>query len=151
MVKRLSPTMFNKIYSIVPRLCVEAIILRDGGKQVVLSKREIEPAMGKWHIPGGTVLMNETLSTAVKRVAREETGLVVRPVYIIGAIEYRDTYAGTGQQPIGVAIECVAYEGEIIGSEQAQDVRWFAELPSMCDMIGEQYMFLVRLMKGDTG
>jgi ADP-ribose pyrophosphatase YjhB (NUDIX family) len=147
MVKRLSPTMFNRIYSVVPRLCVEAVII--DSKNVVLSKRDIEPAKGKWHIPGGTVLMGETLSTAVKRVAREETGLVVRPIYIAGAIEYTSTYKGTGQQPVGVAIVCNAYEGEIIGSEQAQDVRWFSELPK--SMIGEQYAFLITLLKGDTG
>src|SRR6185295_8718349 len=68
-VKRLAKKEFDAIYSLVPRLTVEVVVQTDAG--IVLTRRAIEPAKGKWHIPGGTVFKGETLRQAVKRVARE--------------------------------------------------------------------------------
>ncbi len=64
---------FNEIYSKVPRLCVEAIIRTKDG--VILTKRNMEPASGTWHIPGGTLLMGESLMSGMKRVAKLELGI----------------------------------------------------------------------------
>ena len=46
--KRLSYVEFKKIYSRVPRLSVELVILIPGG--VLLTLRSIEPYMGEWHV-----------------------------------------------------------------------------------------------------
>ena len=75
MVKKLPYKTFKAIYSKVPRLCVEVVLLTQGG--VILTKRSIPPEQGKWHIPGGTVLKNENLEQAVKRVALEELGVKI--------------------------------------------------------------------------
>ena len=53
MAKKISTKLFYKIYSLVPRLCVDIIVKDKRG--VVLSKRDIPPCKGMWHIPGGTI------------------------------------------------------------------------------------------------
>jgi hypothetical protein len=55
----LSHQDFAFIYSKVPRLTVEVIVVVDGG--VVLVKRQEASWQGQWHIPGGTVLYKELL------------------------------------------------------------------------------------------
>lgn len=57
----------------IPSLTVDAIIMYDGG--IVLIKRGKEPFEGYWALPGGFVEYGETVENAVKREAKEETGL----------------------------------------------------------------------------
>ncbi|OQX70986.1 hypothetical protein B6D52_02990, partial [Candidatus Parcubacteria bacterium 4484_255] len=83
-VKKIPFKEYKKIYSTVPRLCVEVILSTDKG--IALTKRDIPPAIGKWHIPGGTVLKGENLKGAVRRVAREEIEENVEIKKMIGII-----------------------------------------------------------------
>jgi len=55
--------------------------------RALLVKRAREPALGEWTIPGGLLEVGETLSAAVERELREETGLIVRVVELIEALE----------------------------------------------------------------
>jgi len=137
MPKRLRPELFNVIYAQVPRLCVEAVIVSEDG--VALSKRDIEPEKGKWHIPGGTVLFGESLKDAVRRVAKEEVGLDVSVGYILGTIEYPRIYQDTAHT-VGLAIVCYVVSGELSGGDEGREVGWFTELPD--NIIQEQGEFL---------
>ncbi len=56
---------------------MSAAILRDG--QVLVVRRAQAPAAGLFTLPGGGVEAGETLTTAVVREAREETGLTIEP------------------------------------------------------------------------
>ena len=98
-IKKLAFKEYKKIYSTVPRLCVEVILLIN--EEIALTKRDIPPAIGKWHIPGGTVLMGETLKKAVERIAHEEMEEKVEIQKILGVI---DEYHFTKyfDQPIGI-------------------------------------------------
>jgi ADP-ribose pyrophosphatase YjhB (NUDIX family) len=58
---------------------VAAVIFRDG--DVLLQRRDDN---GKWGLPGGGVEPGESVATAVAREVREETGLEVEPVRLIG-------------------------------------------------------------------
>ena len=69
MIDYLSHEDFLSIYSRVPRLCVDLIITSEEG--VLLSLRAIEPYLGQWHFPGGTVYKGETIEEAAKRVAKK--------------------------------------------------------------------------------
>lgn len=69
----LSKKEFEYIYNRVPRFCVEAVIKTEKG--IIFTKRNIEPAKGTWHIPGGTVLKGETLVNAIKRIVKLELGI----------------------------------------------------------------------------
>ena len=55
--------------------------------RALLVRRAREPALGEWTIPGGLLEVGETLSEAVERELREETGLIVRVVELIEALE----------------------------------------------------------------
>jgi len=55
--------------------------------RALLVRRAREPALGEWTIPGGLLEVGETLSAAVERELREETGLIVGVVELIEALE----------------------------------------------------------------
>jgi 8-oxo-dGTP diphosphatase len=55
--------------------------------RALLVRRAREPALGEWTIPGGLLEVGETLSAAVERELREETGLIVRVVELVEALE----------------------------------------------------------------
>jgi 8-oxo-dGTP diphosphatase len=57
------------------------------GDRALLVRRAREPALGEWTIPGGLLEVGETLTAAVKREILEETGLTVRVLDLIEALE----------------------------------------------------------------
>jgi ADP-ribose pyrophosphatase YjhB (NUDIX family) len=80
---------YLRIYKKVPRICVELIV--HGPKGVVLIKRgphDDGPGKGTWHLPGKTMLYGETVAQAIRRAAKDETGLRVRVVRFLGYHEY---------------------------------------------------------------
>src|SRR3989337_1057838 len=81
----LSKEEFNKIYSKVPRICVDLIIVKD--KKILLTKRSIHPFKGRWHIPGGGVLHREKIEQAIHRIAKTELGIKVNPKKLLGYLE----------------------------------------------------------------
>ena len=56
-------------------------------EEVLLVRRKVPPYEGRWSFPGGAVEVGETMHEAVVREAREETGLDVRPVELVGAYD----------------------------------------------------------------
>lgn len=134
--KRLPNKEFKYIYGKVPRLCVEVIIQSKDG--IVLSKRDISPAKGMWHIPGGTVLFGESLENAVKRIAKEETGLTIKVLKMISFIEYSPTHALN--HSIGLAFVSNILSGKLRGCYQAKEIEFFKTIPE--NTIPEQEKFL---------
>lgn len=139
--KKLALKEFEYIYSRVPRLCVELIIHTNKG--ILLTKRNIEPLRGKWHIPGGTVLMNETIEQATKRVAKEELGVKIDVKKMLGVIQYH--IKNYFSRPIGLAFLIkITSPGDIQLDRQASNVRFFKIIPK--DTVKEQKLFLNKLL-----
>jgi ADP-ribose pyrophosphatase YjhB (NUDIX family) len=137
---------FDAIFSRVPRLTVEIILRTDDG--VVLTKRSMEPRLGQWHIPGGTVRFGESLIEAVKRVAKDELNVDVEVGKLLGYIEYPKMAAdGYNGWPIGMAFEADIINGELNGSEQGEEVGCFKKTPS--GTISEQARFLNQCVFND--
>ena len=68
-----------------PLIGVGAIMLRRD--RVLMARRGTEPLKGWWSLPGGLLEIGETLECAVRREAREETGLEVRPLGVLEIFE----------------------------------------------------------------
>lgn len=136
----LTKAEFDKIYSKVPRLCVE-VILRSQDGDIWLAKRKTDPAKGLWYTPGGTVLMLELLTDAVKRIAAEElliTEIKSEPK-MIDVIEYNfSTYTGF---PISIAYEISTKQTPQIGLD-GEEIKSFSKLPE--HMIPEHRHFLIK-------
>ena len=126
-VKRIPFEEFKQIYSRVPRLCVEVVLLK--GKSLLLIRRTIEPAVGQWHTPGGTVLKGENLERAVKRVAFEELGIQVQIVDFLGVIEYI-SYKNHYSQDISLAFTVkTKSKGNFKLDGHADKYDFFSKLP----------------------
>lgn len=65
-------------YPARPIVGVGAVIMHEG--RLLLVKRGVEPAKGKWSIPGGVVELGEGVRDAVVREVREECGLDIEIV-----------------------------------------------------------------------
>lgn len=59
-------------------VAVSAVVVRDG--RVLLVRRAKKPALGRWSLPGGHLLLGELLAEGVRRELQEETGLVATSV-----------------------------------------------------------------------
>ena len=68
-----------------PLVGVGGVVIEEN--RALLVRRAREPALGEWTIPGGLLEVGETLTAGVERELREETGLIVRVVELIEALE----------------------------------------------------------------
>ncbi|HUN36226.1 MAG TPA: NUDIX domain-containing protein [Trebonia sp.] len=91
--------------------CVGAVI-KDSGGRLLLIKRGHEPGKGRWSVPGGRIEPGETDQEALVRETREETGLIVAPGSLIGAVRRP---AG----PPGAELDIRDYAAAIVGGELA--------------------------------
>ena len=108
-----------------PKVAAVTLVSKDG--KLVLVRRDIEPARGRWTFPGGYVDRGEVVEDAAIREVREETGLEAELCSLIGLYSQRDT-------PVIVA----AYAGRAVGGclqagPEVQEVALFSpdELPPL--------------------
>ncbi|MGD9501484.1 MAG: NUDIX domain-containing protein [Methyloceanibacter sp.] len=66
-----------------PLLATDCVI-RDGAGRIVLIRRKHEPFKGGYALPGGFVDIGETVEAACRREVREETGLSVGALRLVG-------------------------------------------------------------------
>ena len=103
--------------------------------RVLLIRRGQAPLLGEWSLPGGVLECGETLRDATVREAREETGLVVETVEMLGV--YERIIPGDGGRIryhyVLIDFLCRAVGGEPKAASDAAEVGWFPreELPSL--------------------
>ena len=107
-----------------PIIGVGAIIFR--GDQVLLIQRGQEPSLGQWSIPGGAVVVGETLEAAVKREVLEETHLEVQVLTLVKVLErvFRDSDGRVAYHYVLVDFLCQYLAGELRSDSDAQDTRF---------------------------
>ena len=77
--------MSNREYPERPLVGVGGVVIAGG--RALLVRRGTEPLLGEWSIPGGLLEAGETLAAGVVRELQEETGLTVRVVELIEALD----------------------------------------------------------------
>lgn len=92
------------IFYLDPKVVAGTLFSLDGG--VVLLRRGIEPALGKWSFPGGYVDRGESVQEAAIRETKEEAHLDVRLRSLLGIYSYP-------RSPNVV----VVYASEVMGGE----------------------------------
>ena len=102
--------------------CVGAIV-RDGAGRLLLIKRGHDPEAGKWSLPGGRIEPGETDAQALVREMREETGLIVLPGPLLGAVKR----PGPGGSIIDIRdYAATVTGGTLAAGDDAADARWVA-------------------------
>jgi len=131
-------------------LTVDAIIPYKG--KIVLIKRKNKPYKDYYALPGGIVEYGESVESALRREAKEETGLDVEPYKLIGV------YSQPDRDPRGhfVSICFIALPkgGELKASSDAKEVALFDldSIPKLAfdhnKMIDDAKPYLVKLLEG---
>ncbi len=110
--------------SIVP--AASAIMVNDEG-HILLHRRSDNEL---WALPGGAMNIGESIAETVVREVKEETGLNVKPAYIVGiytnpghVIAFSD---GEIRQEFSLCFYCSIIGGEVQVSEESYEVGFFS-------------------------
>ncbi len=130
---------YKSIYSKVPRATVSLVIKDNDG--ILLTLRTLPSWNNQWHLPGGTILYKEKIKDAVERIAKEEIGVKVKFLKLLGYIEYdnEEKEAGFGTT-VDLGVLCEPLENNFTLNGDASAIHIFKELPT--NIILEQANFL---------
>jgi ADP-ribose pyrophosphatase YjhB (NUDIX family) len=114
-----------KANSLVP---AASAIVTDDEDRILLIRRSDNDL---WSIPGGAMEIGESISETAIREVQEETGLEVKPLYIVGiysnprhVVEYSD---GEVRQQFSICFACQVIGGQIRTSIESTEVRFFTQ------------------------
>ncbi len=117
----------------MPLIGVGAIIVE--GERVVLVKRAHPPLQAQWSIPGGVLEVGELVREAAVREAREETGLTVEAVELLGVYDrvLRDPEQRVQYHYVLIDFLCRRVAGDLAAATDAAEVKWFTQkqLPAL--------------------
>lgn len=108
-----------------PALTVDCVIFDPQGR-VLLIRRKNEPFKGAYALPGGFVDLGETVEAACRREVREETGLQVEDLVLVGV------YSDPDRDPRGHTVS-VAFmtrlpsETPPVAGDDAAAAEWVAD------------------------
>ncbi len=113
----------QKVLLVFASACV-----RDGAGRLLWQRRA---DFGWWGLPGGVLELDESLPECVVREVREETGLGVAPLRLIGVYsspDYDVSYPNGDQvQQVTFCFECRVVGGDLGGDPgETLDLSWFA-------------------------
>ena len=113
---------------LTPLLAVDAVIFFQEG--IVLIKRDRPPFEGSYALPGGFVEVGETVEAAVVREAREETGLAIELLGLVGI------YSNPDRDPRGHVVSAAFLargSGDLAAGSDARSAQVFPlqSLPSL--------------------
>ncbi|NJD52259.1 MAG: NUDIX hydrolase [Candidatus Methanoperedens sp.] len=118
----------NRSVPKTPLLTVDALIIHEG--KLVLIRRLNPPFKNQFALPGGFVEIGETVEAAAVREAKEETGLDIELVRLLGV------YSDPSRDPRGHTVT-VCYLargfGKLKAGSDAKDIRLFGinEIPKL--------------------
>ncbi len=98
----------------------------DGDGRLLLSRRGVEPAKGKWDFPGGFLDEEERPLDGLRRELNEEAGVEVEPLELLGV--WIDKYGGdsAAQTTLNLYWTARIVEGTPEPADDVAELRWFA-------------------------
>lgn len=108
------------VFYLDPKVVAGTLFAIEGG--VVLLRRGIEPAMGKWVFPGGYVDRGESVRDAAIRETNEEANVSVRLASLLNVY----SYAGSPNVIVVYAAEVVG--GVLKAGDESDEARIFTQL-----------------------
>ncbi|HXW48681.1 MAG TPA: NUDIX hydrolase [Xanthobacteraceae bacterium] len=113
-----------RTYPTRPYLAVSAAIFRDG--RVLIVRRGRPPAHGLYTLPGGGVELGETLEEAIVREVREETGLEIAPLELVGFRQAiaRDAEGRVERHFVILPFAARWIKGEISLNQELSEAQW---------------------------
>lgn len=138
--KPLTNEEYKFIYERVVRLCLDFIVIKNG--KILLSKRDIDPYKGYWHLPGGMVYKKETIDQAAERILKGELGVKPEEKKLVGYMECPDEINkdGINIHSISMAFFTILEEGKIKGGDQAHEIEFFELLPEKVHPIHGKFL-----------
>jgi len=105
------------------RLTTDAVII--DGSRILLIKRDKEPFRGKWALPGGHVEYGEKVEDAAIREAKEETGVDINLVSLLGV--YSDPKRDPRSHSVAIAFICrpKTQDSRPLGGDDASEAKWW--------------------------
>ena len=102
-----------------------AVCLDETGR-VLLARRGIDPFAGKWDFPGGFLDEEEHPRDCVQRELREEAGVEIEPLELLGV--WLDRYGGDGSAAVTLNFYWAAriVDGTPEPNDDVAELRWFA-------------------------
>ncbi len=96
-------------------------ILRKG--EVLLARRQFAPFKGKYDVVGGFLEYGEHPLKGARRETREETGLKVRILGLLGV--YMDTYGPGGKSTLNFYYVGSVLSGRMRAKDDVAELKWF--------------------------
>jgi 8-oxo-dGTP diphosphatase len=104
-----------------PALTVDAVIIIEG--KFVLIQRKNEPFKGMWALPGGFVDRGERVEDAARREVKEETGLDVELIALLGV--YSDPKRDPRGHTVSIVYLANPVGGKLEAADDAADAKFF--------------------------
>jgi len=95
---------YDKIFSQVPRLCVDLLFAKDN--KVLLGKRTHEPYKGVYGLPGGRLHFGESVVKGIIRIAARELGVAVSNYNLFDYIEYQQEIQLSNRHSVSLVFSC---------------------------------------------
>lgn len=110
-----------------PIIAVGGVVIHAG--RALLVRRGQPPLEGRWSIPGGILEIGETITSAIERELKEETGVSVR---VLGLLEiYEKVLRDSDNRPqyhfVILDYMCEFVEGVAAAAGDVTDAEWVAE------------------------
>jgi ADP-ribose pyrophosphatase YjhB (NUDIX family) len=103
-----------------PKVTVATVVMTANRKTVLLAKRAIDPALGKWNIPGGFLENEETLEAGVHRETWEEARASIHVLDLLGI------YTIMAASQVQLVYLSILLDADVSPGPESEEVQLFA-------------------------